>query len=79
MTIDGSLATYTGVLYNVFYIFNTFMYTGFLDLANGHMNGYGHIVIYIVPLAASTIGYIAGLADYTLVDKLMPFMYEKKK
>lgn len=79
MTIDGSLATYTGVFYNVAYIFNTFMYVGFINLSNGSMNWYGHIIIYAVPLAASTLGYIAGLKDFTLSDKLMPFIYEKKK
>ncbi len=79
MTIDGSLATYTGIIYNVMYIFNTFMYTGFIELANGTMNWYGHIIIYAVPITASTLGYIAGLADFTLSDKLMPFIYEKKK
>ena len=79
MTIDGSLATWTGIFYNVLYVFNTFMYMGFINLHNGTMNWYGHIIIYLVPVAASTLGYIAGVADFTFADKLMPFMYEQKK
>lgn len=79
MTIDGALATYTAIFYNVIYVFNTFMYTGFIHLSEGHMSWYGHIIIYAVPIAASTLGYIAGLREFTFMDKLMPFMYEKRK
>lgn len=79
LTIDGSLATYTGVLYNVLYIFNTFMYTGFINLNQGAMSWYAHIIIYVVPVAAAVTGYIAGLHDFMLTEKLTPFIYEKRK
>lgn len=79
LTIDGSLATYSGVFYNVIYIFNTFMYTGFINLDKGSMAWYGHIIIYAVPIAAASAGYIAGLHDFLLTEKLTPFIYEKRK
>ena len=78
LVIDASLATYTGVIYNVMQIFNTFMYTAFIGLEKGTMNWYAHIIIYLVPLAACTLGYIAGMKDFTIMDKLMPFVYEKR-
>ncbi len=79
LTIDGSLATLTGILYNVLYIFDTFMYTGFINLSNGSMPLYAHIIIILVPTIASALGYIAGLREFLITEKLMPFIYEKRK
>lgn len=79
LTIDGALASYTAILYNVLFVFDTFIYTGFIKLTNGSMVWYGHILIYLLPLAAAFCGYIAGMRDFTLSDKLMPFIYEKRK
>lgn len=79
LTIDGSLATATAVIYNVLFVFDTFVYTGFINLTNGNMAWYGHLLLYLVPLLASFAGYIAGTRGFTLSDKLMPFIYEKRK
>lgn len=79
LSIDGALASYTAILYNVLFVFDTFIYTGFIRLSDGNMTWYGHIMIYLLPLAASFLGYIAGMRGFTLSDKLMPFIYEKRK
>ena len=39
----------------------------------------GHIIMYILPFAASTLGYIAGMKGLIISEKLLPMIYEKKK
>lgn len=79
LTIDGSIATLTGLLYNVVFILSTIMYTGFSAPEMGTLSLSAHLLIYLVPLIASTLGYIAGHKDFMLTEKLIPFIYEKKK
>ncbi len=79
LTIDGSLASLTGIIYNLLYVVNTFAYSGFAEISHGFVAPNGHLLIYLVPLLASTFGYIAGVYDFTLSSKLMPLVYEKKK
>ena len=79
LTIDGSIATWTGLLYNVVFVLSTIMYTGFSAPDMGSLSAATHLLIYIVPIVASTLGYIAGYKDFMLTEKLMPFIYEKKK
>ncbi|MBQ7794585.1 MAG: hypothetical protein IJ366_08740 [Clostridia bacterium] len=79
LTIDGAMVTATGIIYNVLYVINTFMYSGFVKITQGVVPWQAHLIIMLVPLVASTIGYIAGVKNFTLSDKLMPFIYEKKK
>lgn len=79
LTIDGTLATATAFLYNAVYVITTFTFSGILGLQNGSASVVGHIVMYIIPIVASTLGYIAGMKGFTIGDKLLPMMYEKKK
>ncbi len=79
LTIDGSIATWTGLLYNVVYVLSTIMYTGFSTPTGGNVAWFVHLLIYIVPFIASTLGYIAGEKDFMITEKLIPFIYEKKK
>lgn len=79
LTIDGSLATATGYIYNIVYILTTFAFNPLLGLDKGDVSIIGHLVMYVIPVIASTLGYIAGLKGFTISDKLMPMIYEKKK
>ena len=79
LTIDGSIATWTGLIYNVIYVLSTIMYTGFSTPASGNVAWFVQLLIYIVPVIASTLGYIAGEKGFMLTEKLIPFIYEKKK
>lgn len=79
LIIDGYLSSATAIIYNILYVINTFMYSGFVTISEGHTAWYGYLFIYLVPLIASTIGYIAGVHDFTLSDKLMPFIYDNSK
>lgn len=79
MTIDGNLATITGIACNVIFVVWTFMYNALMGLQNGGMNWYAYVVVLVVPVAASGLGYYAGYRGFDLYDKLMRFVYEKKK
>lgn len=79
LVIDGAIATLTGFLYNVVFVLNTIMYTGFSAPDSGNIVWYVHLLIYTVPVLASTLGYIAGVKGFMITEKLTPFIYEKKK
>ena len=79
LTIDGQLFSFTGIFYNILYVFNTFMFSGLAKISNGYVDWYAHLLIYLVPLVALTLGYIAGIYDFSIVEKLSPFIYEQKK
>lgn len=79
LTIDGQLFSFTGIFYNILYVFNTFMFSGLAKISNGYVDWYAHLLIYLVPVVALTIGYIAGVYDFSIAEKLAPFIYEKKK
>lgn len=79
MTIDGALATLSGVACSVIFTLWTFMFNAFMGLQNGAVNGYAFIILAVVPIAASGVGYYAGYRGFDIYDKLMRFVYEKKK
>lgn len=79
LSIDGELASATAYIYNISYIMSSFVFNSFLGLSKGGANIYGHILMYILPFVASTFGYIAGMKGFTISDKLLPMIYEKKK
>ena len=79
LTLDGQLFSFTGIFYNILYVLNTFMFSGLTTIEGGYVEWYAHLFIYIVPIAALTIGYIAGMYDFSIFEKLAPYIYEKKK
>lgn len=79
LTINGQLFSFSGVFYNILYVINTFMFSGLAEISGGNVEWHAHLLIYIVPVVALTLGYIAGVYDFSLAEKLAPFMYEKKK
>lgn len=79
LTIDGYIHSYTGFLYNVLFVLNTIMFTGFSAPKTGNTALYVQLLMYLLPVVASTIGYFAGTKGFMITEKLMPFIYEKKK
>ena len=79
LSIDGELATGTAYIYNISYVMSTFAFNGMLGLTKGGVNLLGHIFMYVLPFAASTLGYIAGMKGLVISEKLLPMIYEKKK
>lgn len=79
ITIDGAIATAGGMACSVIFTVWTFMFNAFMGLQNGGMNGYAVVILAVVPIAASGIGYYAGYRGFDIYDKLMRLVYEKKK
>ena len=79
LSIDGELATVTAYIYNISYIMSTFAFNAMLGITKGDANLLGHIIMYILPFVASTLGYIAGMKGLVISEKLLPMIYEKKK
>ncbi len=79
LSIDGMIATTTGTIYNMIYVVYTFMYAGFAKITQGVVSLSAHLLIILVPLVASTLGYIAGAKNISISEKILPFVYEKKK
>lgn len=64
---------------NVVFYFWSFPYNGIMGLSMGHFTVYSGIIMLIVPVAASLIGYINGCNKVELVERLEEFMYEKEE
>lgn len=60
----------------IFYLW-TFPYGGFMNLDQGHFSIVSAIFMVIMPIAATTSGYIAGCKKFELAEKLDSLMYEK--
>ena len=60
----------------VFYLW-TFPYGGFMNLSEGTFSWYSGVIMMIVPVAATAIGYIAGSKQFELAEKLDVLIYEK--
>ncbi len=78
MSIDGIITGASGWINNFLFLIWTFPFNGFLDLSNGAMNWYGYIIIAVVPLISSTLGYLAGFFGFDLSGKINKLIYEKK-
>lgn len=63
---------------NVIFYFWSFPYNGIMGLSNGMFMVYSAVVMVVVPILATTSGYIAGSKKIELVEKFEDFMYEKK-
>lgn len=76
----GTETGITGVLptaYNAFFFFWSYPYNGIMNLSHGTFTFYTWIAMIIVPIAATTAGYIAGCRKFDLVEKIDSMMYEK--
>lgn len=79
ITIDGVLATFSGVACSMIFTIWTFMFNAFMGIQSGAINGYAVIILIVVPVAASGLGYYMGYRGFDIYDKLMRLVYEKKK
>lgn len=79
LTLDGMLSSATGIIYNIVYVLNTFMFSGLAEISGGKIAWHAHLYIYLIPFFAVTLGYIAGVYNFTIIEKLSPYIYEKKK
>lgn len=78
MSIEGVIVGASGWINNFLFLIWTFPFNGFLDLANGVMSWYGYVIIAVIPLISSTLGYLAGFYGFDLSGKINQLIYEKK-
>lgn len=62
---------------NVLFYFWSFPYNGIMGLSEGAFTIYSGIIMLVVPILATTAGYIGGSNKIELVEKFEEFMYEK--
>lgn len=75
---DG-LQNLKSVAMNVPFVLWTIVYDPFLKLNLGHARAAGMAVLFLLPVVASGLGYYAGYRDFSVTEKFMPFIYDKKK
>ena len=78
--IFGTESGISGVLptaYNVFFYLWTYPYNGIMSLEHGVFTWYSWIAFALLPVAATTAGYIAGCKKFDIVEKIDDMMYEK--
>lgn len=76
---DETGLTGFGIVINVIFTFWTFPYYGLLGASNGMITIIGAVLMTAVPIAASTLGYLAGKYKLDLLDKIERFSYEKEE
>lgn len=69
----------SGFINNLLFIIWNYIYKGFLDFTNGSFNYYYIILVVLVPVTASGLGYLAGLKNFDLSQKVVKMVYEEKK
>lgn len=74
----GILGIIRWILHFVFLVWS-FPFNIILNPSKGLLNWYGYIVIILVPVIFSGIGYIAGLKDFDISVKMSKFIYESKE
>lgn len=63
---------------NVIFYFWSFPYNGIMGLSMGAFMPYSAVIMLVMPIVATTAGYIGGCRKIELVEKFEEFMYEKK-
>ncbi len=76
---DGTISSIPAWIYSLVFWFYTIPYCGVMGLAHGQMMWYSEALMLIVPIAASTLGYLAGLNNFNLMDKFSLAIYEKSE
>ena len=75
---DGTINAVPAWIYSVVFWFYTIPYSGIMGLAHGQMMWYSKALMLIIPILATTLGYLAGLKGFNLMDKMAGAIYEKE-
>ena len=76
---DNSLNNLGAIAVNALFLFWTFPYFGLMDPVNGTITWYSAVLMFFVPIASATLGYIAVCNKFDITEKLMSFVYVKKE
>ncbi len=76
---DMGLTNIPSVICNAVFIIWNFAFNGIMNIHKSSISVAGHIIIYAVPAVSAFLGYFAGFKRFSITEKLIPFMYEKKE
>lgn len=76
--IDAGLSGILPMMANTAFYYWSFPYNGLMNMDSGVISAYSVVFMIVIPVAATTLGYIAGEKKFELAEKLDEFMYEKE-
>ncbi len=78
LSIDGALATSTGLIYNLLFVFDTVFISSIGEVSGGKINLLGNLLLYLIPFFSVGFGYITGFKNISFDGKFDSLVYEKK-
>ena len=76
--VENGLSGVFPMIINALFYCWTYPYNGIMNMSEGAVTAYSVAAMIILPVAATLIGYIAGMKKFELSEKLDEFMYEKE-
>lgn len=76
---DGGMTNIFSVILNILYYVWTAPYFGFMPDFGGNIPAYTVVIMFAVPVIASTLGYWAGIRKFDLLEKLDSLTFEKEE
>ncbi len=67
-----------GIIMNIVFTLWTFPYFGIMGTSNGMITVVSLIAMIILPIVAAVCGYVAGKHNFSLMEKIEQFSYEKE-
>lgn len=75
----GTLQEPWSLIANIIALLWVAPYQPILGMASGHIELHGYIIIFVLPVVASGLGYLAEYKGFDLSEKLRGIAYEKKE
>ena len=79
MTIDNIIIGTSGIINNMIFVIWNYVYSGFISFSNGVMSPMSYLITAIFPIIASFLGYLAGMKNFDITEKLNKAVYEDKE
>lgn len=78
MTVDGSFVSILPRLLNLVFIIWSYPFKAIIGLKEGFIEWYEFIILIILPVIISGIGYFAGLKEFDINSFISKIVYEEK-
>lgn len=75
---DYNIISYnSGFINNLLFLIWNYPFFGFLNAVNGNLDAFGIILFFVVSMASSCGGYIAGIKGFDISEKVSKMVYEE--
>lgn len=78
-SVDGAMTNLASIIVNILFYFWTAPYFCLISDTGGHIPVFAGVLMVAVPVAASSLGYMAGMKHFDLAAKLYWLTVEKKE